>query len=155
MFTTLTSLDDDTFKIQERFTAVSSNSCSQASVSTGVAITDTGKPIIQISTPGLGQTSLNDFKFGSITCPIDFFINGVGSILGEADLSGTNVLVRREKQDTNQIKIVHTDTLLTVDVVVRLSQQFGCHIMVQVGLPDTFRVGQPLVGLLGTPNGDM
>jgi hypothetical protein len=51
------------------------------------------------------------------------------------------------------MKIVQTDTFLIVDVVVRLSQQFGCHVMVQVGLPDTFCFGQTLLGLLGTLNG--
>jgi hypothetical protein len=49
----------------------------------------------------------------------------------------------------------HTDTYVTLDVVVRASDSFGCHIMVQVALPGSFRDGETLLGLLGTPNEDM
>jgi hypothetical protein len=150
VFTTLTSLEDDTFKIQERFTAVSTDTCSQASVSTGVAVTDTGKPTIQISTPGLGEISENTVN----GCPIDFFVDGTESVLGEPDLSGSNIVVRQH-QEPNRIKIINTDTLLTVDVMVQQSATFGCHFLVQVSLPDTYRTGQTLLGFLGTPNGDM
>jgi hypothetical protein len=152
VFTTLMSLEDDTFKIQKRFTAVSTDTCSQASVSTGVAVTDTGKPTIQISTPGLGEISENTVN----GCPIDFLVDGTESVLGEPDLSGSNIVVRLGAQNTlNRIKIVHSDTLLTVDVMVQQSTTFGCHIMVQVILPDTYRAEETLLGLLGTPNGDM
>jgi hypothetical protein len=48
----------------------------------------------------------------------------------------------------------HTDTYVTLDVVVRESASFGCHIMVQVALPGGFREGETLIGLLGTPNED-
>jgi hypothetical protein len=43
---------------------------------------------------------------------------------------------------------------VTLDVVVRESASFGCHIMVQVALPGGFRDGETLLGLLGTPNDD-
>lgn len=49
-FTTLTSLEDPAFKIQER-------TCGQASVLTGVALKDKDKPVIQVSTPRAGSTS--------------------------------------------------------------------------------------------------
>jgi hypothetical protein len=150
VFTTLTSLENSSFKIQEKFTAVSTDTCSQASVSTGVAVTDTEKPTIQISTPGLGETSENTVN----GCPVDFFVDGAESVLGEPDLSGSNVLVRQQ-QEPNRIKIIYTDTLLTIDVIVQQSVLFGCHIMVQVSLPDTYRAEETLLGLLGTPNGDM
>lgn len=46
------------------------------------------------------------------------------------------------------------DSQVSLDVVVRLSDSFGCYIMVQLALPGGFRDGETLVGLLGTPNGD-
>ena len=159
------SLEDDTFKIQERFTAVSTDTCSQASVSTGVAVTDTGKPTIQISTPGLGETSLNTIN----GCPVDFFVDGTASVIGRADLSGSNVVVKMffgaPSFDETRIQIIHTDTFLTVEVAIlpfmpssiypRWESAFGCHFTVSVGLPDTYHTGETLLGLLGTPNDDM
>ena len=70
-FTTLTSLEDPTFLVQERFTAVAST-CGQASVSTGVAFRNTDKPVIQISTPRSGGTSVNEVN----GCLIDFYVDG-------------------------------------------------------------------------------
>ncbi len=151
VFTTLTSLQDPSFEIQERFTSVSSSSCGQASVSTGVVVKDGNKPIVQISTPGYGETSLNEIS----GCPIDFFVDGVESSLGATEI-GSNVLVKLPQNDwQSQVKIIHTDTFMTVDVNVQYSSTFGCYLMVQVYLPESFRVDETLLGLLGTPNGDM
>lgn len=149
VFTTLTSLEDPTFEIQERFTAASSSSCHQASVSTGVVLKDGNKPVIQISTPGLEETSLNQVN----GCPIDFYVDNAASILDVTD-PGSNVLVKLDSS-YNRIKIIHTDTYVTVDVKVSYSSTFGCFFMVQVYLPETFRSDETLLGLLGLPNGNM
>lgn len=149
VFTTLRSLEDSTFEIQERFSAVTSSSCSQASVSTGVVFRDGNKPIIQISTPGYGETSLNQVN----GCPIDFYIDDAASSLGVSD-PGSNVLVKLDSS-SQRIKIIHTDTYVTVDVEISYSSVFGCFLMVQVYIPETFRSNETLVGLLGMPNGNM
>jgi hypothetical protein len=149
-FTTLTSLDDPSFKIQERFTAIESkdaSTCALASVSTGVAFVDTGKPIIQISTPRSGKTSLNTIN----ECPIDLYVDHTAYRVG-SNLTSTGTSVTLEGMD--QIKIKHEDTLVTLEVTVHKSVSFGCHIMVQVALPGSFRSGETLLGLLGTPNGN-
>ena len=148
VFTTLTSLEDPMFEIQERFTAVTSSSCSQASVSTGVVFKDGSKPIVQISIPRLGETSLNELN----GCPVDFYVDDVASTLGVTD-PGSNVLVKLQGLD--RIKIIHKDTYVTVDAKIKHSNRFGCFMMVQVYLPEAFRAGETLLGLLGTPNGDM
>lgn len=150
-FTTLTSLEDPSFKIQERFTSIESsdaNACAQASVSTGVAFTDTGKPTIQVSTPRYGGSSLNTVN----GCPIDVYVDGESSSLNSTGLSGDDFSVSLE--GTARIRIKHTDTSAALDVVIGTSDTFGCHIMVQVSLPGSFRSGETLLGLLGTPNGN-
>jgi hypothetical protein len=149
-FTTLTSLEDPSFKIQERFTAIESDvgTCAQASVSTGVVVADTGKPKIQISTPRSEATSLNTVN----DCQVDFYIDRTASVLG-TDLSSSNIEVTLD-EGSNRITIKHTDTLLALNVVVGNSNSFGCHVMVSVGLPGTFRSDETLLGLLGTPNGN-
>jgi len=152
-FTTLKSLENSNFKIQERFTATESGACAQASVSTGVAVVDVGKPIIQISTPRTStqaSSSLNTFN----GCPIDFYVDGSARQL-DADLSGIDASISVSAyEDEDTIKIKHDDTLLTLNVTVAKSTSLGCHIMVQVTLPGLFRSGETLLGLLGTPNGD-
>ncbi|KAL7532097.1 hypothetical protein ACHAXR_006217 [Thalassiosira sp. AJA248-18] len=148
-FTTVTSLQNDTFKIQERFTDVTGETDVQASVSTGIAFTDTSKPVIQISTPKSvnGQSSLN--TVGS--CSIDFYVNGEASTL-DRDLSSSNVHVQVGEKT---IKVEHTDTFLSVEVTVQTSGTFGCLFMVQIFLPGDFRLSETLLGLLGTPNGNI
>ncbi len=148
-FTTLTSLENPSFKIQERFVAVESsntNTCSQASVSTGVAFVDANKPVLQISIPANGDDSMNTVN----GCPVDFYVNGSAHQL-ENSLWGSDASV--SMAGANKIKIQHDDTLLALDVVVSKSASFGCHIMVQVSIPMTFHSGETLLGLLGTPNG--
>ena len=69
-----TSLEDPSFQIQQRFTAINdSSTCTQASVSTGLAMEDTGATTIQLSTPRNGQSSLNTIN----SCPINFYVNGI------------------------------------------------------------------------------
>ncbi len=151
IFTTLRSLQDDTFEIQERFTKVVSSSCSQTSVSTGVVFKDGDKPLVQVSTPGYGETSFHEVN----GCPIDVFVDGVESTVDSINL-GSNVLVKFLRSDGDaHIKIIHTDTHVNVKVKVDHSSIFGCFLMVQVYLPDSFRDDETLLGLLGTPNGDM
>lgn len=122
--------------------------CVQASVSTGVVVTDTDKPIIQISTPRNGGASSNTVN----GCPIDFYIDGTSASL-DTDLSSSNIEVTLD-DSVPRIRIEHKDTSLTLDVVVGNSGSFGCHIMVQVSLSPSFHREETLLGLLGTPNGD-
>ncbi|KAL7447582.1 hypothetical protein ACHAXS_001865, partial [Conticribra weissflogii] len=82
-------------------------------------------------------------------CPIDFYVDGTAYRLG-ATLSSSTVTVTLE--ESNKIKIKHSDTFVSLDVTVHKSNSFGCYIMVQVTLPGSFRTGEKLLGLLGTPN---
>jgi hypothetical protein len=91
-------LEDPTFKIQERFTAVNTNSCGQASVSTGVAFRDTNKPVVQISTPRAeGASSLNEVN----GCPVDLYVDGEAQLL-DINLTSSNIELI---QENNRIKI--------------------------------------------------
>jgi hypothetical protein len=94
------SLEDQTFKIQERFTAVDTNSCGQASVSTGVAFRDTDKPVVQISTPRAGGTSsLNEVN----GCPIDLYVDGEAQYLN-INLTSSHIELVQEN-DRVKIKV--------------------------------------------------
>ena len=86
-FVMVKSLEDPSFQVQERFTAIENSAvCSQTSVSTGVVIQDANTPKIQLSTPRNGQSSLNIF---SNTCQIDFYVDGVETLLpGVLDTGG-------------------------------------------------------------------
>jgi hypothetical protein len=105
-FTTLTSLEDPAFKIQERFTAVDTNSCGQASVSTGVAFRDTDKPVVQISTPRAGGTSsLNEVN----GCPVDLYVDGEAQYL-DINLTSSHIELLKEN-DRVKIKVWVMDDL--------------------------------------------
>ena len=129
------SLDDPSFQIQERFTAIdSSDSCTQTSVSTGVVIRDTNTPRFQISTPRNGSSfSLNSIN----SCPIDLYIDGVatslfiltddGSTWGYGTYDGSdwlsnyvkspgNVYVTWNDDQSHGITITHTDTGINLDI---------------------------------------
>ncbi|KAL7577445.1 hypothetical protein ACA910_004729 [Epithemia clementina (nom. ined.)] len=147
-FTTLTSLESSTeFMIQERFTAVNSNICSQASVSTGLAI-ENDSVRVQISTPrvGGGSGSLNSIA----SCPIDFYVGGVSQEFGH-DL-GTDAVTVSVSSTTAVIEF--TNSFVSVSLIVRQTNSFGCHFLVQVFIPTRFRSNETVLGLLATPNGD-
>lgn len=81
----LKTLEDTSFMFQERFTTIEDQTrCTQASVSTGVAIqSGHGTPIIQISTPRTTEQASNSLNTIS-SCPIDFYVNHVSmSIPGD------------------------------------------------------------------------
>ena len=102
-----------------------------------------------MSTPKTGQTALNTIVAGGTLCPIDFYVDGVASTLGS--ILSSNILVDK---DGPRVLLAHTDTLLKVEVTVEHSDTFGCHFLVQLAIPETFRPGETILGLLGTPNGD-
>jgi hypothetical protein len=76
------------------------STCGQASVSTGVAFRDTGKPIVQISTPRTGGTSLNDVN----GCPVDFYVDGDALAIESTNLTSSNIDVIVES-DRVRIKV--------------------------------------------------
>jgi hypothetical protein len=69
-------------------------------VSTGVAFWDTGKPVIQISTPRAGGTSLNEVN----ECPIDFYVDGDALAIGSTNLTSSNIDIIVES-DRVRIKV--------------------------------------------------
>ncbi len=146
-FVTVTSLENPSFQIQERFTSIGSDFCSQASVSTAVAIADVDTPTIQISTPRTSvPSSLNSIG----NCQIDLFVDGTEMMFGD-DIGSSKVEVALSG---SRISIVHTETFVSLDIAVSESSSFGCHFLVQVFIPNVYRLGETILGLLGTPNGD-
>lgn len=148
-FVTVTSLEDPSFQIQERFTAIppSSDVCSHVSVSTGVAIVDREVPTIQISTPRSNRngTAVLNMVGG---CPIDFYVDGQAQTFDTDIGSKVNVSV-----SGSDIRILHTESLVCIDISTRDSGSFGCHFTTQVFLPYVYRKDE-IVGLFGTPNGN-
>ncbi|GFH50342.1 hypothetical protein CTEN210_06818 [Chaetoceros tenuissimus] len=146
-FITVTSLESPEFMIQERFTAVgsSSTSCSQASASTGFAIADVNVPTVQVSTPrhGTSSTTLNMID----SCPIDVYVNGIAVRI--EDDHGPDIRIRSWG---SFIRVTHSSSGVIVQARVRDSPSFGCVFLTQVFLPSTYRVGETILGLLGTPN---
>jgi len=157
-FVMATSLEDPMFQIQERFTAIDSlSNCSQVSVSTGVAIRDTNMPTVQISTPRNNQTSLNMMADtwdanGLTQCPVDFYVDGAAKTLDEDLSQYPNLAVSR--LGIHRIRVVHLDTYVSAEIRVQYSNTFGCHFFVQTFLPEAYRPGETVVGLLGTCNAD-
>jgi hypothetical protein len=76
------------------------STCSQASVSTGVAFRDTDKPVVQISTPRAGGTSFNEVN----RCPVDFYVDGNALTFGSTNLTSSNINVIVES-DRVRIKV--------------------------------------------------
>ena len=143
-------LDDPSFQIQERFTAINSTTCNRTSVSTGVAIIDTNIPTVQISTPRTGEASLNTVN----TCPIDLYVGGVATSIG-AD--GTTTVVATDVEVTTwfpSLSVYHPVSGVWINIRVDTSASFGCHFLVQVVMPENFRTNENVFGLLGTCNGD-
>ena len=164
-FVMVKSLEDPSFHVQERFTAIdSSETCTQASVSTGVVIRDSNTPRIQISTPRSGKTSLNNIN----SCPIDFYFDGIEMALPNEDstfdASGNQfcgwvegpgyVHIVSNPFLVDWLHIYHTDTMVSLSIRVQPSDRFGCHFATMVSLPGTFRPDENLFGLLGTCNYD-
>lgn len=147
IFTMLTSLEDSSFVIQERFTNAGSNACSQASVSTGIAIREVDLPMIQVSIPRSGLAATNTLLNG---CPIDLLIDGRPTDLSTG-FSDPKVEV---SATSNSIRVVYPETGLEISTSVRISSSFGCFFLVQIFLPFDYRQGETLIGLLGKPNGN-
>ena len=146
-FTTVTSLETPQFKIQERFTSVSTSIlCPQASVSTGVAIAETGLPTIQVSIPRGDSSGTEIVGF----CPVNLFVASTEVQFSEG--TGTDAI--KVLVSGSQILIEYPLTGLQVSAEIRRSSSFGCHLLVQVFLPFSYRRDETLLGLLGTPNRD-
>jgi Kringle domain/von Willebrand factor type D domain len=145
VFTTLTSVQKPAFKIQELLTPIGAGACSQASVSTGIVITDENLPKIQVSVPrGNGTYTAN---VG--TCPVDFRMNG--QLVNLASGTGRQDVI--VSASSSVVTIRYTLTRLFFRIEVRRSALFGCHFLVEVFLPNSYRPGETLVGLLGKPDG--
>ena len=145
-FITVKSAETPQFMVQERFTDVNSSLCSQASVSTGVAITDESVPTVQISTP---RTTPNAALNTIGSCPIDFYVDGIPSLIG--DDHGPSLDIH---QAGARIRVKHVASCVHIDVRVQQTSTFGCHFLVQVFIPFNYRPGELIYGLLGTPNGN-
>ena len=143
-FTMVTSLETPSFKIQERFTSVGSNACSQASVSTGIAVAEEGIPTVQISIPR-GDSAGSEVVG---TCPVDLFVGGNLDLLS----SGTGSSDVEVSVSGQTISIFYPRSFLEVRATVRTSGSFGCFFLVQVFKPFPYRQNETILGLLGTPN---
>jgi von Willebrand factor type D domain len=143
-FTMVTSLESPNFKIQERFTSVGSNECSQASVSTAIAVAEENIPTVQISIPR-GNSSGSELVGG---CPVDLFVDGNLKLLS----SGTGRVDVDITVSGLNITIFYPGSLLKVLASARQSTNFGCFLLVQVFKPCGYRSDETIIGLLGKPN---
>lgn len=151
-FITVTSLETPEFMIQERFTSVGSNLCSQASVSTGVVIKDKNVPKVQISTPRNNTNSTSHSSLNTIaSCPIDFYVDGIANDLSDDNIGTSSIDVFRSG---SRIRVSHTASFVSIDVRIQKTASFGCHFLVQVFIPFDYRPGETILGLLGTPDGN-
>lgn len=146
----VTSLESPKFMIQERFSAVASTICSQASVSTGIAIQEENLPKIQLTLPKdlSAADSLNvDTVAG---CPLQFFLDGnLTAMEAGTGTEDIEILV-----DGSLVEISFPFTGVEIRARVRESSAFGCFFTIQVFLPFTYRSGETILGLLGKPNGN-
>jgi von Willebrand factor type D domain len=143
-FTMVTSLETPAFRIQERFTAIGSDVCSQASVSTGIAVAEVGFSTVQVSIPR-GDTTGSNFIWN---CPVDLFVGGQQTTLTQGTgLEGVQVTI-----SGSDVTITYPSTGLRVRASIRSSATFGCFFLAQVFLPFSYRPAETILGLLGTPN---
>lgn len=149
--------------IQERFSkAAGSTVCSQASISTGVAIAEEQVSTIQISIPLVDANDDSDMDSSGLvaSCPVDMYVDGERISLSHfrpnVDTTTTVPNVDVSVDPLTSIVIHYPLTGLRVTVHVRNAvETFGCHFRVQVFIPyDYIRQGETLVGLLGKPNLD-
>mmetsp|Transcript_2283 Transcript_2283/g.3471 ORF Transcript_2283/g.3471 Transcript_2283/m.3471 type:complete len:840 (-) Transcript_2283:714-3233(-) len=150
-FTMVTSLQTPAFKIQERFIGIGSNVCSQASVSTGIAISEVDLSTIQLSIPRDG-TTVSGTETVINSCPVNFFVddneipNGLANV---PNIEGIRVIVSERR-----VTFLYSFTGVQIRVTIRNSEAFGCFLTVQNFLPFDYRSNETIVGLLGTPNGN-
>lgn len=144
--------------IQERFTSVNTSSlCSQASVSTAIAVADEGTPIVQLSIPRAQTTNNVDDISGTIgNCPLDLFVDGTRFTI--PDFQSIPISphpdVEISRDLTSAVIINYPLSGLRVTANVRNSAGgFGCFLMVQVFIPYQYlSPGETLIGLLGKAN---
>lgn len=145
-FVSLTSLETPELMVQQRFTSVSSEECSQASVTTGIAFQDVSVPKVELSIPQNPSSMTPNWIDG---CPIDFLIDGAVTLFNQTLPSG--ILLA---QAGSSVGILHLASGFRVEARVRDSDSFGCHFLTSVMIPTDFHEGETLIGLMGTPNGD-
>jgi len=149
-FIMLTSLENPDFKIQERFSSVTSGSCSQASISTAIAIQEPGIGLFQLSIPK--TTNLTEpqstVDTGLALCPVDFLIDGNRAPLGPQTNTEIELSISGPR-----LQLTFLSTGVQIRSTITFSTTFGCHMAQQVFIPFTYRSGETLLGLLGTPNG--
>lgn len=150
----ITSLETPAFKIQERFTSVGSGICSQASVSTAVAISEVDIPTVQLSIPRLIEENRETEETTMVNdCPVDLYVDSIKLIRWTASDAqnlydiGIDISVAG-----SVITVKNTMTGVRSDIAVRNSAAFGCFFTMQHFLPRNYRPSDTLVGLLGTPN---
>lgn len=149
-FIMVTSLESPNFMIQERFSAVVSTICTQASVSTGIAIQEENLPKIQLTLPkdlSAAESPNMDTVAG---CPLQFFLDGDPTTLE----SGTGTEDIEISVAGSLVEISFPFTGVEIRARVRESSAFGCFFTIQVFLPSTYRSDETIIGLLGKPNGN-
>lgn len=140
-FTLIKSLDGDggsKFEIQGRFVRFQSNR--RVTVTRGVAIKDEGVPTVQIDVPDSYDKQ----------CPIDLYVGGEKRSI--YDGSGVDsVIVNKIGQ---AVVIYYPKSGVQTVSLLKKSNKYGCFFSTKVCLPDDYREGEKLVGLLGSPDGN-
>ena len=103
-----------------------------------------------------GGSTLDD-KTSSLTeyvrgCPLDLYVDGVQRKLSQGSGQDDDVAIFMKSAD--KIAIVFIDTTMTVELQVRASNYWRCHLNVNMCIPDDTTFENNIIGALGTPDGN-
>ena len=138
-FTVVKSLDtggNSGFEVQGRFDKFDESI--STSVMRAVAVKEEGAPTLQLQVP--------DLPVGG-KCPIDFHVNGERNDLTHGTQS-SEVIVQ-ELGETAAV-IFYPKTGVQLLFLVHQSEAFGCFMSTKLCVPDEYRSGEKLIGLLGS-----
>jgi hypothetical protein len=133
----LNSNKESKFEVQGRFAGFDKR---RITVTRALAIKEEGAPTVQLAVPNAYDKQ----------CPISLFVNKV-----ERDLYGgtqvDSVIVRKVGEE---VIIYYPKTGLQFVVALTRSTKYGCYLSTKVCMPDDYRSGEDIIGLLGTPDDD-
>jgi hypothetical protein len=141
-FTVIKSLNEkkeSKFEMQGRFFRFSTRR--DQTVTRAISIKEEGVPTIQLNVP----------KVYDSKCALTLFVGGQQRNLME----GTNVDSVIVRQVGDETVIYYPKTRMQFTASVTKSSTYGCFISTKLCLPDDYRPGEKIVGMLGTPDDDI
>lgn len=139
-FVVMTSLDSK-FEIQGRFSRFHANE--RITVTRGIVVNtgEAGTPVVQLDLPAVYDNK----------CQVDMYVDKVFRNIEDGTGKKSAIVT---KLAWNKFSIVYPYTGVDLEIETSKSSRFGCFFKVKLCLPDDYREGERLVGLLGSPNGN-